>query len=241
MDHCIASLLSSSALILSFLIFAILGLQAVRFASWFGMVLAPVVAEHLAATLAQAGASWTSLWQPRSVSESAQGEVISGKSSSRRRTYLVLNWFLVATLLLGAIFSTPWLKHLLPLPPIRAGLTSAETPVEATRFLLQQRPPGRLFHELGFGSYLIWAASDYPVFVDPRIELYPPEVWRDYMQISAAGEGWEQRLEDYEVNTLMLSPAEQPSLVAAVERSPAWRLEHRDPAAILFVRIPRNG
>jgi hypothetical protein len=235
---------------LSFLCFGFLALQGVRFGVWFGMVLAPVAAEHLAATVSQARTTWSSLTKSRrpgrsgvgSAGESARGEVSALGNRPRRRTFVALNWLAAGMLLIGAVLSTPWLKHNLPLPPIRAGLASTETPVEATRFLLQQRLPGRLFHELGFGSYLIWAApGDYPVFVDPRIELYPSEVWSDYREISAAGEGWERKLEEYGVNTLMLSPGEQPSLVEAVDRSQNWRLAYRDPEAVLYVRIPRPG
>ncbi len=216
--------------ILSFLVFAILGFQGVRFAAWFGMVMAPVVAGHLAGVVARAG-------KEAIPSEGAPGgEAASGSRRSPGRGYPTLNWILAGILLAGAVLSTPWLKNLLPLPPIRAGLVSAETPVEATRVLLRERPAGHLFHELGFGSYLIWAAPEYPVFVDGRIELYPPEVWRDYLEISAAGAGWEQRLEAYGVNTLMLSPAEQGTLMEAAARSPDWRLIHQDPAAALFER-----
>jgi hypothetical protein len=233
--------------ILSFLCFALLGLQGVRFGVWFGLVMAPIVAEHLAATAAQARTAWSLLTRPERVvgrggsgsGESAQGEIAASEKRPGQGTHLVLHWLLAGMLLLGAVLSTPWLKHILPLPPIRAGLVSTETPLDATRFLLEERPPGSLFNDVAFGSYLIWAAPDYPVFVDPRIELYPPEVWRDYLEISAAGEGWEQRLEEYGVNTLILSPQAQSPLVQAVERSPDWRLVYRDSAAVVCVRVPR--
>jgi hypothetical protein len=230
---------------LSFLSFAVLGFQGIRFAVWFGMVMAPVVAEHLAATVAQSKVATRWLRRPRpagptvvsGASESPTGGGVAGWRRSPKRAYLLLNWILAGMLLLAAVLSTPWLKHILPLPPIRTGLVSTETPVEATRFLLQKRLPGRLFHELGFGSYLIWAAPAYPVFVDPRIELYPLKVWRDYLEISAGSEGWEQKLEEYGVNALMLSPQEQPSLV----RSPNWRLTYRDLGAVLFERARNQG
>ena len=46
---------------------------------------------------------------------------------------------------------------------------------------------GRLFNEMGYGSYLDWAL--YPgtqVFVDPRVELYPLAIWQDYLAIRDA-------------------------------------------------------
>ena len=84
----------------------------------------------------------------------------------------------------------------------------------ATDFLLTQRLPGRLFHGVGFGSYLIWAAQPaYPVFIDPRFEMYPIEVVTAYLRISNAVGNWEQELQTYGVNTLMLSPQDEPAIV----------------------------
>ena len=143
---------------------------------------------------------------------------------------------LAVMLTAGALVTLPWFKERLPFPPAKAGLISAETPVAATEFLLRERPPGPLFHAMPFGSYLVWAAQpEYPVFVDSRIELYPVEVWLDYLHISAAGCGWEERLARYGVRTLMLSPQEQPALVAAARASPHWHLVYEDTAAVIFV------
>ena len=127
--------------------------------------------------------------------------------------------------------------HVLPLPPDKAGLISRETPVEATRFLLQNDPPRQLFHDQAFGSYLIWAAQpQYPVFVDPRIDLYPAEVWLDYLHIAGAGCDWEGLLERYGVNTLMLNPQEQAALIAAASQSPDWQVVYQDAQAVILVR-----
>jgi hypothetical protein len=116
---------------------------------------------------------------------------------------------------------------------------SAETPIEATRFLLRESLPGSIFNDQAFGSYLIWAAqppSGYPVFVDTRIELYPARIWQDYLDISAARCGWEEKLAAYGVNTLMLSPEAQPALIDAARRSASWRIVYEDRSAVILVR-----
>lgn len=197
--------------LLLFLAFGALGLRTTRGAIWFGLALAPVWAAHIPALFG--------LWQAR----------------ADRPTFPAT--LLGVLLTAGALVTLPWFKERLPLPPAKAGLISAETPVAAAEFLLRQRPPGSLFHAMPFGSYLVWAAqTDYPVFVDSRIELYPVEVWLDYLHISAAGCGWEERLAHYGVRTLMLSPQEQPALVAAARASPRWQQIYEDPAAVIFVR-----
>ena len=200
----------------TFLAFGGLGVRTARGILWFGLVMAPVLARHLAALAAKLNVT-----------------------PSRAPGNVTLNR-LVAVLLLGAaVLTLPWFKTALPLPEEKAGiLSTAETPVEATTYLLEAQPPGRLFHDLAFGSYLIWAAyPDYQVFVDTRIELYPYEVWEDYLAITNAVEDWEARLADYDVRTLMLSRQTQTALIEAATRSPRWEARYADETAVIFLMI----
>ena len=199
--------------VLTYLMFGALGLKTSRGSIWFGLIMTPILAEHLSAFLKPA---------PR---------LPPGHVQAR------LNASLSALLLLAACATLPWFKERLPLPPLKAGLISAETPVEATEFLLREHLPGPLFHAQSFGSYLIWAAQpDYPVFVDSRIELYPLEVWQDYLAISSASCDWEERLAKYGIQTLMLSPVEQSGLVAAVQKAPQWQIKYADDRAVIVTR-----
>lgn len=190
--------------------FALLGMRTARGIVWFGMVAAPALADRIA-----------SLWPER----------------PGRRGVPALNALFLGLLGAMALAALPWLKPWWPLPAMKAGWISAETPVAATAFLLRERPPGPLFHALSFGSYLIWAAQpDYPVFVDTRLELYPMAIWIDYLAISGAAPDWEARLARYGVRLLMLSSTEQPALITAVAQSPRWRRIYQDEAASIWVR-----
>jgi len=200
----------------SFLAFGALGLRTTRGAIWFGLVMAPTLADHSAA-------------------------FVAGLRSPRRNPPgpepAMVNRAFAALLCLSAVVTLPWFKRYLPLPPLKAGLISSETPTEATDYLLAHQLPGPIFNEVGFGSYLAWAAQpDYPVFVDPRIELYPYELWVDYIEISAARCDWEQELSRYGIHTLMLSPMTQNSLIHAARRSQEWSEIHTNPAASIFTR-----
>lgn len=203
----------------TFAIFGLLGLHTTRGVAWFGLAMAPILSVHLSGVVARNAASEKRPAPPAGAP--------------------ILNLVLLALLAGLALLSLPWFKEALPYPGQKAGLISKETPVEATRFLLNARPPGELFHEMGFGSYLIWAAfPNYRVFADPRIELYPGELWRDYLLISNAIPGWEERLERYGVHTLLLSPARQAALIQAARDSGRWRLIYQDQAALIFTRLP---
>jgi hypothetical protein len=202
---------------ISLLGFSVLALKTMRGIIWYGLILAPVLSDHVAALSSQVRRS----------------KRASGSSGGLPAVNLVF----VAFLLFIAVISLPWFKHVLRFPAAKTGLISAETPIDATQFLLDERPAPPVFHAFSFGSYLIWAAQpDYRVFAD-WLEPYPPEIWQDYLLISNAGAGWEKRLDHYGVRTLMLSPAEQPALVDTVRARLDWQEVYQDPQAVVFVRM----
>ncbi len=199
----------------TFLAFGVLGMRTSRGVIWFGLVMTPVLARHLTALTAKLGVT-----------------------PSRAPGNVKLNRLVAGLLLLAAVLTLPWFKAALPLPGAKAGvLSTIETPVDATAHLLEAQLPGPLFHDLAFGSYLIWAAyPEYQVFVDTRIELYPYELWEDYVAIINVTEGWDARLADYGVQTLMLSRLTQGALIEAAKRSPRWVQEYADETAVIFTR-----
>ena len=94
---------------------------------------------------------------------------------------------------------------------------------------------------MSFGSYLIWEAQpEYRVFVDSRIELYPVEIWKDYLEVSSAMGDWEATLDKYGVNTLMLSLDTQWPLVEEARKSHDWQLVFQDNKSAVFMRGSRS-
>ncbi len=175
--------------IITFLVFGLLGLKTSRGSVWFGLVMAPIIAMHLSACV-------------KNLQKTEQG--LKNQGGNR-----IVNILFAAVIIIMGVISLPWFKSVLPLPTVKAGLISAETPVQATQVLLEKNLPGRVFNAMSFGSYLIWAAyPQYQVFVDPRIELFSENIWVDYLNISNANGDWESKLSEYGVNTLMLSPME---------------------------------
>lgn len=203
--------------IATFFVFGILGMKTLRGSVWFGLVMAPIVAGHVAATVLRY--------------QKAERKTANSEGSK------ILNYSFALVICVMGVISIPWLKGNLPLPADKAGLISTETPVQATEFLLKENPTGRVFNSMSFGSYLIWAAyPQYQVFVDSRIELFPENVWLDYLTISNAEGDWEALLREYGVNTLMLSPVEQPALVKAAETSHDWKKIYQDTESCIFAR-----
>ena len=202
----------------TFFVFGLLSLRTTRGVIWFGLVMAPVIAEHL--------------------NEITSKYPLSFGPGSRKKRSPIINLAILVLLFVMVTISLPWFKDALPLPRAKAGLVSSETPVEATNFLLAESLPGELFHDMGFGSYLIWAAgTEIEVFADPRIELYPREIWWDYVALLNALPGWEELLSSYEIRTLMLIPGEHSALIDEVDNSSNWELVYEDESAIVFTRL----
>ena len=156
----------------------------------------------------------------------------------------LVNLGLIVALILPVIFTQPWWVDQITLPEKFAKqyqqdssngpLIDAKTPLEAIEYL-RKTPGGNLFNDMSYGSYIIWALPEQMVFIDPRIELYPAELWLDYIRISAAIPGWEEQLEGYGIQTLMLSPQEQAGLIQAAQASGRWREIYSDTASVILV------
>lgn len=203
--------------IITFLIFGLLALVTTRGVIWFGMVMAPVIADILTGIAEKFG---------------------NKNKEERTRSLPIVNVAFLIVLILISIFSLPWFKHLFPFPKPKSGLISYETPVEATQFLLDERPKPNLFNEIGFGSYLIWNAyPNYKVFVDPRIELYSPDIWRDYIALINTLPGWEQILGRYDINTVIVDPGKQASLVNTLNNSPEWGVIFEDQVSVIYQKL----
>jgi len=198
---------------LRLLLFGGLALAAVRNTIWLGMVAAPVLAASLR--------SW---------------ELQRGGSGLPRAGRPVVNAAMAALVGLVAALSLPWLRPYLPLPPERKAYLSAETPVEAVAFLRTLSRPGQVFHSDVFGSYMIWASPEVPVFIDPRIDLYPVEQWNDYIAVCLARYDWEAILARYQVDTLFLESEGMPWLVEAASASPNWERVYEDDQAVILRR-----
>ncbi|GBD08655.1 hypothetical protein HRbin22_00896 [Candidatus Thermoflexus japonica] len=178
-----------------------------RYVIWFGMVAAPILARLLAGALPPW--PWPSP-PPRP-----------------------LNTLLAALLFLPVLAVQPWWVERIPLPETYwrqvwrgssiGPLVGIETPVDAVEYL-RAHPGGRLFNEMGYGSYLIWALPGQNVFVDPRVELYPYELWLDYIRISRAAR-YNELLTRYGVDRLLIDRILQEELARALEADPRWEKE----------------
>jgi hypothetical protein len=155
-----------------------------------------------------------------------------------------LNLVIVLMLFLPVLFVQPWFVEKIPLPErywklvlrqsLIGPLVGVETPVEAVEYL-RENPGGKLFNEMGYGSYLIWALPEQGVFIDPRVELYPFEQWQDYVHITN-GTRYNELLEKYGADRLLIDTDLQPELTQVLEKDQSWTKEYQGPRSQIWVR-----
>jgi hypothetical protein len=150
----------------------------------------------------------------------------------------MLNALVIGMLSLLLLIGLPWVKPGL-LPPSVGALLSVDTPVEAVKFMRQEAlHPRHIFHSEGFGSFLMWAAPEQPVFIDTRIELYPYQQWLDYINLGQ-GNHVDELLSKYDIDGLLLNKQRQAGLITVVRSDPGWKIHYEDEQAIYLVRAPR--
>jgi hypothetical protein len=201
----------------TFVAFTALGLWTTRGVVWFGLVVAPILADHLSAI--------------------RDGFPNHQQISTPTRREQIANLGILILLFSLALISLPWFRGLIPMRAEYRNPITRDTPVEAANFLVEQKPDGHIFNDMAFGSYMIWATQpDYQVFADPRIELFSQEIWDDYNLISNAAPGFEHKLEEYQIKILFLNPSVQSNLVNKAAQSDQWSLIYRDETAQIFQR-----
>jgi len=127
----------------------------------------------------------------------------------------------------------PWSKPLLNLPSAYRGLFvdlpgapllfTTETPVGAVEHLLAQPCQGRIFNEMGYGSYMAWAL--YPAaqhFIDPRVELFPLALWQEYRAVSE-GRDVAGFFDRHAIACAVIDKELQPELARAMPALAGWQ------------------
>jgi len=229
--------------LLVLLALAVMAFRDVRSIVWYALFFVPAFSACGTAVLLQLKTqSWR---QSQGGVPAPVTPVASPAPPSTPRMLRILNVVTAVFLLLMIAPALPWMKPLLPLPPAYwarfapnpAGpfplgfsadppfLLDKDTPVRAAEFLRRDPPRGRLFNEMVFGSYLMWAL--YPQTLpsaDPRIELYPTEFWLDYLHLSAGPPDAARILEQRGFSDALLNPELQPDLVKRLHAASGWHV-----------------
>jgi hypothetical protein len=202
--------------ICSLLCFLPLACGSVRMVAWWLLICSPVLAARLAEML------------PRL----RQFDTMDDRPS-------LGNAVACSSIVLATVLSLPWLEAFNPAlaRPGRAHRTEYDLHALADH-LRDEAKAERIFTRFDWGEYLGWSLAPHStVFMDGRIEIIPDEVWLHYTAVTRGRADWEEILDHYGVDCLVLDVSGyHHDLLPQLERSANWRQVEQQGNAIRFVR-----
>lgn len=209
---------------LAVLVFGYAALVARRNFGPFALVSGPVLSRYVWPLLCE--------WWDRSATLRSRlklHQVEGGQTDLPQTVRKVINFLLVIMVALAALIKL----YVVTQPSLVNAYLQSGSPVGAVNWIRSQQPEGRLFNSYNWGGYLIWQLPEYPVFVDGRTDLYGDEVIGEWIRIVQAGEGWQDELDRWGVNLVLIEP-DRP-LVKALDEA-GWKLLYLDEMSVLYGR-----
>ena len=201
-----------------------LAVYAVRNLPIFLLLAAPPIAETIAELLEMLKRAQVRNWIPRLL---AQFDEVGAEFGTLDRIPRLHAVSVVVVAVLGIAFYAPVRPY-----QLRAEYDPKHYPAKALS-LLRSPEVHRIFTHDEWGDYLIY--NLYPVkkvFVDGRSDFYGPAFDQKYLNVMRVKDDWEQNLNRYSVDTILL-PVDE-SLTGALKQSRKWRPVYDDGMAIVF-------
>jgi hypothetical protein len=215
-------------------------LNYVRHLPLFGIIAAPIIGKHLALT-------WQNLWKTRVENVQSLPEEpsdimaeLAPAGQTRKATW---NKIIVSGLIILVFFYVLfgegqfWLnKETIDGP----GFRIRDYPVAASDFVLANDFTGNMFNEINSSGYLMWRL--YPkhlVFTDNRFDIFGSKFMRDFYAVTEVWDNWQQVLDKYKVNYLIIS--KDSMLDRTLARTPGWVKVYYDYGYVIYIKyIPEN-
>jgi hypothetical protein len=196
---------------------SVASLWSARFLVWWAPVVSYLLVLHLHAV-------WRQRWPYRA-------DIPLGIPSGKWSVVSVgLVWFLFVCSPFG-------MRVLHGKQPDPRKVLSLQTPVLAVEYLQKNPPTGQVFNVYEWGDFLQWAGPPgLKVFVNSHAHLVPPEVWLHYMQVVEQQSGWEEVLDRYGVNTIILDQEHRSSLIRRLKEQSKWKVGYEDKTAAILIR-----
>lgn len=116
-------------------------------------------------------------------------------------------------------------------------LVSDNTPLGAVEYLTKNPPQGQIFNTYEWGDYLVWAGpANMKVFVTSHAHLVPREVWRSYISVIHVAADWDDILDRYGVNTIVVDKQDRGALIGRLKDDARWKRAFEDDLAVIYVR-----
>lgn len=123
------------------------------------------------------------------------------------------------------------------------GVTPWVVPQRAVEFMLAHNVKGNVFHSMGDGAYLAFAAGgSYPVYIDGRLEVYTEPFIAKALNLPDLLARWDAFTAEHSINAALIQTDQLQPAIPFLMRRPDWALVHIDERGVLFLRaIPEHA
>jgi hypothetical protein len=127
--------------------------------------------------------------------------------------------------------------------PSRSNLeeqVAATSPVHAVEFIKANHLSGPMLNDHAFGGYLIWAASEHPVFLDGRTDVFEwTGVFGEFGNWATLRSDPDALLKKYGISFCLLNP-ESP-MVRVLPLLPDWKVIYSDSNSVVLARTTKSA
>jgi len=117
---------------------------------------------------------------------------------------------------------------------IRNEFEASVFPVAAVAKAREAKLQGRVFTDLAWGGYLLYAWPEQRVFIDGGTDFYGEEIFKEYVAVKALSPGWREILNRWRISLMLLD--RQTTLAHEVARDATWSQWYCDSLAVVFRR-----
>lgn len=140
-----------------------------------------------------------------------------------------MNVIMVAVIGAAIVAALPWWR---PPSSLVTGKPSATLMSEIDESVA---PGSNVLVYQPWASWIEFTQPDMRVFVDSRIEVFGPIIWRDYYRVIGGEDGWPAILEGYEVDAVVVT-RDETVVIDRLSHDPDWNLAILDDAGAVFTR-----
>lgn len=106
-------------------------------------------------------------------------------------------------------------------------------PIEAVNWLEENPQSGNMFNLFQWGGYIeyrLWPEEQ--VFIDSKSDFYGEQFVRQYEKVFNTDEGWEQVLEEYNIEWALIPP--ETITARTLQRDLGWEVVYKDETAVIL-------
>lgn len=108
-------------------------------------------------------------------------------------------------------------------------------PVAAVQFIRTQGVPQPIYHEYGWGGYLISKLyPEYRVYIDGRADVYGDAFIEQFLKTHDGEANWREPLDRYGVRSVLVGP--DAALASLLREDKNWRKVFEDQQSVIFIR-----